>query len=177
MDSEQIGRLLPELYSQARGPGTALAALLDAMVELLSPVEEAVGELPTTISPRRAPERFLPLLARWTGVDEMLASSKGRSGHLLEHLLRHQPGRLRELVARQSAWSRDRTTPHGIRWFLQLVTGLDGFDVHEEPGFRVVVHCPALDGIQRCLVQAVLRAECPAHVSWHLESTTGGSKQ
>src|SRR5512146_2551696 len=106
MRREEIERLLPGVFQRTlsgvgeRGP---LGALLDVMVGLLQPREEAMQRLPSVLNPRVAPEAFVPLLARWLNLD--LPVSTG-------------PGYERELIANAVELSRWRGTSYGLVRFL-----------------------------------------------------------
>ena len=53
--------------ASSSGPseGDPLLALLDVMEALHAPSEDTLAELPALFHPLRAPERFVPFLARW----------------------------------------------------------------------------------------------------------------
>jgi phage tail-like protein len=175
MEADQIVRLLPEIYQQARlrdraaaadGEGSLLDALLDVMTAHHAPVEAALADLDASFDPRRAAEPFVKLLASWMSLAPYLSvqrlgedgtAASGGSGRGLSGTP------LRELTARAAELARLRGTADGLRIFLEVATGLDGFVISERPGgFSATVTAPAaarpLDG----LISLIVAREKPA---------------
>jgi hypothetical protein len=179
MTPARISRLLPAVFRQGLAPGGLLAGLIETMSGLHRPSEQALASLPATCDPRRAPERFVPFIARWVHFEHLCgqggAQGRGRHrGHggapraTVESL-----GHQRELVANAAELAHWRGTRAGLLRFLRLATGLDGFEVEERvPGedgrprpFHLRVVAPAAAQRQRDLVQLVVRMAKPAHVT------------
>src|SRR5688572_27926630 len=116
MRSPDIQRLLPGVFQRTVQPGAPLAALLEVMEALHAPSEAVLAQLEAHFDPRRAPERFVPFLARWVGMDLPVTTGLGR---------------LRELVAAAVEISRWRGTARGLRLFLTTATGRTDFEVEE----------------------------------------------
>jgi phage tail-like protein len=161
MKRNEIARLLPGIFQRTLEEGAPLAALLGVMEGLHAPSEAVLAELPALFHPLRAPERFVPFLARW--VDLGVPVTTG-------------PGRLRELVAASVELSRWRGTARGLRLFLRTATGREDFLVEEQvPGpdgrprpFHLRVLAPAGLEPHRPMVEAIIEREKPAYVTYEL---------
>ena len=161
MKRNEIARLLPGLFQRTLGEGGPLEALLAVMEALHAPSEAALAELPALFHPLRAPERFVPLLARW--VDLELPVTTGL-------------GRMRELVASAVALSRWRGTARGLRLFLETATGCSDFVLEERvPGpegrlrpFHLRVRAPAGLAPHRAMLEAIIEREKPAYLTYEL---------
>lgn len=178
MEADRIARLLPEVYQDARlhgrtagaagdAPGSVLDALLDVMAAHHRPVEAALADLDAYFDPRRAKEPFVELLASWMSLAPYLsvrsrnadaaASGQGGSGRGLSGTP------LRELTARAAELARLRGTADGLRVFLEVATGIDGFAVTERPGgFSATVVAPAAARPMDGLIALIVAREKPA---------------
>ncbi|HEX7038824.1 MAG TPA: phage tail protein [Trueperaceae bacterium] len=163
MTHEEIAALLPEVFRRTLAPGGLLDGLIDAMHGLHEPTERALRELPGYFDPYRTPDAFVPYLATWLDLDRFLAAGSDPfpSG----------TGRLRELVAHAARLSALRGTAAGLALFLELATGLAGFEVREgvdgrgaSRPFSVLVVCPAEAEPLRPLVEGIVASEKPVHV-------------
>jgi len=155
MRSSEIQRLLPGVFQRTLGEGgTPLAAALEAMSALQAPSEAVLQDLDAFFDPRRTPERFVPLLARWMD---------------LEVALNAAPGRLRELIAAAFDLAQWRGTARGLVRFLEIATGVTGFQVEERVRpFHVRVTVPAEAAGLRPLVEQIVEREKPASVTYEL---------
>ena len=129
MDAERLRLLLPEVYQRAAGPGTPLSATLDVMAALHDPVEQVVADFPAIVDPWRTPDRFVPYLARWVGLEGWLDDDGEFDTGV---------GRLRVAVAAAADLQRHRGTVAGLRQALILALG--------DPEVRVQEHVPGPDG-------------------------------
>ena len=158
-----IERLLPAAYQRAVRPGSILAALLDVMEGMHAPSEDRLAAVDELFSPYRAPDAFVPLLARWVALDPAVAGSvpAGSGPPLIP------TGRLRDLVARGAAFARQRGTAAGLRAVVETATGVSGLDVEEPPDrpFHVVVRVPAGARPYLELIRRLVEAEKPAAVT------------
>jgi len=155
MRSSEIQRLLPGVFQRTLGEGgTPLAAALEAMSALQAPSEAVLQDLDAFFDPRRTPERFVPLLARWMD---------------LEVALNAAPGLLRELIAAAFDLAQWRGTARGLVRFLEIATGVTGFQVEERVRpFHVRVTVPAEAAGLRPLVEQIVQREKPASVTYEL---------
>lgn len=173
MRSEQILELLPGAFQSSAWEGSPLLGLLAAMESLHAPSEEVVDRLDAFFDPRRAPPRFAIHLAHWVDLDRIVRTTRpaGRGGTLTV-----PSGRLRELIAAAAGLSQWRGTAHGLRRFLEIATGLDGFEIDEhvtdEQGelkpFHVEIRLPEGAEAQRPLIEVIVAAEKPAYVTAEL---------
>ena len=184
MEADQIARLLPEIYQDARvrvGPdgasqdasGSVLDALLDMMSAQHAPVEAALADLDAFFDPRRAPEPFVKLLASWMSLapylsmqsrSDIAGSGQGGSGRGLSGIP------LRELTARAAELARLRGTAEGLRIFLEVATGIDGFVISERPGgFSATVTAPAAAKPSNGLIALVVAREKPAFTTIEID--------
>ncbi|MGH3491040.1 MAG: phage tail protein [Actinopolymorphaceae bacterium] len=157
-----IDRLLPAAYERAAVQGSVLGALLDVMEQLHAPDEELLARIDDVSAPYRAPDRFVPFLARWVGL-EHLVSTRGMSASSADQV---PVGRLRDLVAVGAELARWRGTPYGLRGFLETATGVSGFVIDEPHPFTFVVRVPASAADQIELVRRIVEAEKPAATTY-----------
>jgi phage tail-like protein len=155
MRSSEIQRLLPGVFQRTLGEGgTPLSAALEVMSALHAPSEAILQDLDAAFDPRRAPGRFVPLLARWMDLEVALGA---------------EPGRLRELIAAAFDLAQWRGTAHGLVRFLEIATGVTGFQVDERVRpFHVRVTVPAAAAGLRSLVEQIVEREKPASVTYEL---------
>lgn len=175
MRQDEIARLLPEVFQRTLEPGSALSAWLAVMEELHAPAEAVLAQLETHFDPRQAPERLLPMLADWVDLTRfMRASAVADAG--VEDLISSGNGRLRELIAAALNLSQLRGTRVGLVRFLEIATGLKGFEIEEnyptaegEPRpFHIVVHAPPASRIHESLIRRIVEQEKPAYVTCDL---------
>jgi phage tail-like protein len=176
MDTTTIAKLLPEVFREAHHPGGVLDALFAVMELCITPSENALSSLDAWFDPRRAPDDFLWMLARWTAlgpyVDDAEFDGEGRRSRTSIDL-----GNLRELVARSATLARIRGTREGLLTTLEIVTGIRGFEVEENPPgengrpqpyfFRV--RAPASAKALEDLVALVVDREKPAFATAKIE--------
>ena len=168
MQRARIERLLPAVVQRTVFPGTPLAAVLSTMEALHARPEAALDDMAATFDPYRAPDRFVPFLARWVDLDRLVVydpagESTIPSGH----------GHLRNLVAVAAELSRWRGTARGLVRMMEVATGLTGFVVDERTTwpdgrprpYHLRVHAPAEASAYRPLVEHLVRSEKPAYVT------------
>jgi phage tail-like protein len=161
MKRNEIARLLPGVFQRTLDESGPLVALLDVMEALHAPSEAALAGLPSLFDPLRAPERFVPFLARWVDLGVPVTTGLGR---------------LRELVAAAVELSRWRGTARGLLLFLRTATGREDFVIEERvPGangrprpFHLRVRAPAELAPHRPMVEAIIEREKPAYVTYEL---------
>ncbi len=173
MRSAEIARLLPWTFRRTLAPGSPLDAVLASMEGLHAPSEGALGTVERYFDPRRAPDNFVPFLARWVDMERVLVGPAeryyGPGG--VDEPLQSGVGRLRELVAAAADLSRWRGTAKGILRFLEVATGVGGFTVEEHvPGrpFFVVFTMPKAAEPFEAMIRRVIELEKPAHVDYEL---------
>jgi phage tail-like protein len=169
MEESRIVKLLPEVYRSARLPGSVLDAVLATMAAYHRPAEAALAELDANFDPRRAQDAFVVMLAGWVALDPYLTAHgwerDGRRGRVAIDL-----GNLRELTTRAAELARLRGTLGSLRAFLELATGLAGFDIEENPPggdgrpqpFHARIRAPAGGASYRDLIALIVAREKPA---------------
>jgi P2-related tail formation protein len=179
MEASRIERLLPEVFRRCVREGTPLAALLSTMEALHAPAEETLREVDAYFNTYRAPERFLPLLARW--VDLYRITEPRRAGapgsEWRPPPLFVEPGNFRELIARAAHLSQWRGTAYGLKLFLETATGHAGFETQEQVTgpdgmprlYHIKVVAPGQAESQRPLIERIIEQEKPAYVTYELE--------
>ena len=163
MRAEEILQLLPSVIRRAADDGSPLWALLGVMEGMHAPSERALAELDETCDPWRAEPRFIAYLARWLNLSELPLSPDS--------------SRLRALIAAAATLHQKRGTRIGLLTFLELATGLKGFEIEEtvqgDDGrvlpFHIRVLAPAEATAHARLIDAVVRLEKPAHVTCEVE--------
>ena len=169
----EIERLLPAVFQRTVRDGEILAALLDVMESLHAPSEEALNHIERFFDPRRAPDAFIPTLARWMDLDRILVGEGGNGVDPLPTGV----GCLRELIATAAELIRWQGTRRGLLLFLETATGLPGFSIDEAVSddegrprpFFLSIRCPAAAAPYRALVDRIVSQEKPAYVSYALD--------
>jgi phage tail-like protein len=120
--ADRAAMLLPEVIRRGAGPGTPLSAILDVMESMHEPAEAALLGLPAMLDPQATRDDFVPFLASWVGLDDVLPDgAEFEAG----------TGRLRQLVATSAARARRRGTLDGLRETLAIATGRNDITVDD----------------------------------------------
>ena len=154
MRRADIAQMLPDVLRRTATSGSPTAALLAVMEELHRPAEEALAALPDVFDPLRTPDRFVPMLAAWVGLDRLSATPAGRL----------DSNRLRLVVAMAAQLGRVRGTESGLRQMLEVATGQSGFELVDVGPFRVRLTVPASSAGSRPLIEQIVEQEKPAHL-------------
>jgi phage tail-like protein len=156
----EIEALLPAVFQAAVPASRPLAALLDVMEQLHARSEAEFAELDRFFDPARAPEAFVPFLARLVHLDLEVTTGLDR---------------LRTLVARAVWLSHWRGTCVGLIEFLETATGVAGFQIDEPAAngpatrpFHIRVTAPAALRDHEDMLQRIIRQEKPAFVTHEL---------
>ena len=184
MRASDIQQFLPEVYRRTVREGGVLSAMLEAMDALHAPAERRLDSFDTALDPRRAEPAFVTYLAGWLDLEGLFDVPQDRpakgtgNGNDLSNAAVFPAGlgRLRELVAAAASLGRRRGTAEGLRQFLEIATGLDGFTLEEQVAgtdghprpFHVRIRCPAAAGHSRTLIDRIIRREKPAYVTYEL---------
>lgn len=173
MKRSELEALLPEVFQRTLLPGSLLGGILDVMEALHDPDEQILAAIEAYFDPNRAPERFVPYLARWVDLERVMGAVPAAD-----------PGaawpaglaQLRALIGAAAELSRWSGTLRGLVRFLELATGVGGFTVDEQvPGpdqrprpFHIAVHVPAGAERYSTLIARIVEAEKPAYVTYDL---------
>ncbi|MDJ0868839.1 MAG: phage tail protein [Myxococcota bacterium] len=179
MRQSEIERLLPGIFQRTLAPGEPLDALLGLMEALHAPIEERFAEIDACFDPRRTPERFVAFLGAWVDLRRVFEipapfQVRRREAPRVGAITR---GSLRELIAAAASLSQWRGTARGLVRFLEIATGLRGFEIGEDVRdasgrrvpFAIVVRAPAGARAQEELIRDIVRMEKPAHVTAEFE--------
>ena len=177
MRSAEIARLLPWVFQRTLAPASPLDALLAAMEGLHAPSDEALSGIDRYFDPRRAPDNFVPFLARWVDLERVLVRPADRyyAAGAGEEPIQSGVGHLRELVASAAFLSRWRGTASGILRFLEVATGIGGFAVDEQVPdrpFFVRITMPKAAEPYEAMVRRIIELEKPAHLDYELTVAT-----
>jgi phage tail-like protein len=138
-----------------------------------------LSDIETTFDPRRTPDAFVPFLAHWVGLERIfderpngMASSSAPYVPMTSGL-----GPLRDLIATATHLSQWRGTKKGLRLFLEMATGIAGFDIDEhvigadgEPRqFHIHIWAPEATRPHRPLIERIIAQEKPAHITYALD--------
>lgn len=156
MNSRRIAHLLPAVMRRTLEFSPPLAAILGVMEAMHAPSEEALRRFHEFVNPYAAPERFVPYVAGWVGLELVLDERGGISAG---------SARLRELVAASSMLAKWRGTARGLLLFLEIATGLQGFEVSEPRPFHFVLTLPPGAAAHRELIERIVSSEKPAYVT------------
>jgi phage tail-like protein len=174
MKQIEIERLLPEVFQRTVRPGNPLFALLAVMEALHVPSEEVLARLEAFFHPYRAPDRFVPFLARWVDLARLLSDDPEDFDDW--PAFPSGLGRLRELIVAAAFLSKWRGTARGLQSFLETATGLRGFEIDEQVfgadgqsiPFHIRVNAPAGGQAYRVLIERIIEMEKPAYVTYEL---------
>jgi phage tail-like protein len=175
MKRSEIEPLLPAVFQRTLYAGSPLGALLDVMEALHAPAEGVLARLETHFDPARAPDRFVPLLARWVDLAWLLAADPGAPAAGRDPDV-GGTARLRELVAAAAYLSQWRGTAHGLLRFLEIATGVPGFGVEEQTRppdgrmrpYHIRVLVPPAAMAHAALIERIVAMEKPAYVTHEL---------
>lgn len=184
MRQGEIERLLPGVFRRTLRSGGPLSTLLEVMELLHRPSEEILEKVQTTFMPYRAPDRFVPYLARWVDLGRFFQGPTSNQPEANESLSRLSigPGNLRELIAAAAYLSQWRGTSRGLLLFLETATGVQGFEIDEQVPdaeglprpFHILVRAPGSTETHRALIERIVDQEKPAYVTYELEFVREG---
>lgn len=175
MKRKEVEGLLPAVFQRAaRHPGGPLSALLQVMADLPQPSEDVLARIETYFDPRRAPDRFVPYLAQWVDLGWLLTEPSAPDGSAAQSLPSGM-GLLRELVAAAAFLAKWRGTKPGLLRFLQVATGLRGFDLVENAmasglprPYHLWIRAPKEAATYRAMLARIIESEKPAYVTYEL---------
>jgi phage tail-like protein len=178
MRSAEIERLLPSVFERTLREQSPLRALVRVMEALHEPSERILANLDATFDPRRAPEVFVPFLARWVDLERLLIEpGDGARARPVRPTISTGLGRLRELIAAAASLSKWRGTRRGLLSFLRAATGANAedFQIRENVDrhgasrlFHIVVYAPAALEAHQALLRRIIDLEKPAYVTSEL---------
>jgi phage tail-like protein len=178
MKQDAIKHLLPGVFQQTLREGNPLAAILEVMEALHTPSEEKLQTLDANFDPRRAPDKFVPFLARWVDLERLfdLPLEEREFHESKPRLLPTGLGRLRELIAAAAYLSQWRGTRKGLMLFLETATGGTGFEIEERVTgpdgrpmpFHFRVRAPQSVVSYRTLIERIIESEKPAYDTFEL---------
>ena len=176
MNREQLEKLLPPIFRRTCAQGSPLAAILEVMAGLLDPVYAVLDQSEIYFSAQHAPLGFVPFLAGWVDL-EVLQEAVFEGRALPASQFPTGAGRLRDLTEQAAHLSRWRGTGKGLQQFLEVATGVKGFEFREQiPDangkpipFHFELTAPASLQPYTALVKAVVELEKPAYVTYELK--------
>ena len=188
MNPHDISGLLPQVFQQTLREGGPLDALLEVMGALHEPVEAVLADLSGFFNPHTAPDGFVPYLACWMDLDRFFPLYCAQTAAYQRSADPISPGmgRLRELIAAAAFLSQWRGTAKGLQRFLEVATGIEGFELLENRDrrgnarpFHLCIVLPEEAAPHRALIERIVEQEKPAYVSYDLEirpTTQGGEE-
>lgn len=178
MELVRIKQLLPGIFRRTIRPGTPMFALLKVMETLHEPSEAVLRRLDAVFDPRRTSANFVPFLAHWVDLHNVLlepgSEQRGDPARLWSTI---DSGRLRELTANAVHLSAWRGTAHGLRMFLETATGETGFEIAEQiigsdgqpKPFHFRIRIPQVLAPQIQMIERIIQSEKPAYVTFETE--------
>lgn len=162
MAEDALLEVLPEVFRVAVQTSPPLRAVASVATQLHAPVVARLDHVDEVVDPLRTPEQMVGYLASWVDLDWLtLPAPRGARSSLAGG-----SAPLRDLVTAAADLSARRGTPGGMREFLRVATGVDGFVVDDVPGaFHLVVTAPAAAGDQIDAVRRIVHTLKPAHVT------------
>jgi phage tail-like protein len=177
MKQSEIAHLLPGIFQRTQRPGSPLYALLTVMETLHAPSEQVLAHLDSYFDPYRAPDNFVPFLAGWVDLEQLLIESPGERAMTAAAPLPSGMGRLRDLVSTAAYLSKWRGTGKGLLRFLETATGVKGFAIEEQVPdgngqarpFHIRIWAPKETAPYRAMLEKIVEIEKPAYVTCDLE--------
>ena len=175
MKRSEVERLLPAVFQRAADrPDGPLNSLLQVMADLPQPSEDVLARIETYFDPRRAPDRFVPYLAQWVDLGWLLTEPAATDASA-PRSLPSGLGLLRELIAAAAYLAKWRGTKRGLLRFLQIATGLKGFDLaenvaanHQPRPYHLWVRAPKEAATYQAMLVRIIESEKPAYVTYEL---------
>ena len=172
MKATQIKRLLPGVFQTAAEGATPLATILKIMEGMHAPTEAILNRLEAYFDPHRTPDAFVPYLASWVDLENLLDQHGSTDASFSTGV-----GRLRELTAAAVLLSKWRGTRKGLSLFLETATGLTDFTINEMVAdsrgemipFHMHILAPAAATAHRAVIERIVDLEKPAYVTYDLE--------
>ena len=172
MKRSEILTLLPEIFQRTAHEGNLLTMLLDVMEQMHAPDEAVLATLDRYFDPYRAPDAFVPFLATWVELGELLREVPEGVVPEVREPFPGGIGRLRSLIATAAYLSQWRGTRQALLRFLETATGATGFLIDEElRPYHLVITAPATTKQYALLLQKIIELEKPAYVTYELVFT------
>jgi hypothetical protein len=168
VEAQRILEMLPGVFQAPAAlgqPQGVMAGLLGAMEALHERPETVVGDLPAWFALERAPDEALAYLATWLDLGWLVGWEDEDSDGLA------LPGgapALRLLLMTASELSARQGTAEAMRTFLDVATGVPGFEVEDVGGFTIRVTVPAAAVPFEGTVRRIVEQTKPAHVSYQV---------
>jgi phage tail-like protein len=161
MTRAEIAQLLPLVIQRSVDRSPPLAALLGVMESMHEPSLAVLATFDAVLNPFTTPDRFVPVLASWLGLEPILElRSDGSAG------ISSGTGRLRELAAASARLGKWRGTAKGLLEILAVATGVSGFTIDEaRQPFHFDLHVPAAAAVHGDLIDRIVAMEKPAYVT------------
>ena len=179
MKQSEIAQLLPGIFQRTLHAGGPLSAVLGVMEALHAPSEAVLDRVHAVFDPYETPDPFVPFLAGWLDLEQLLVQSAGQQTVRNASPLASGLGRLRELIVAAAYLSQWRGTAQGLLRFLETATGYRGFEIDERvpgPGgqprpFHLHIRAPGETLPYQVLIRRIIELEKPAYVTYELEFT------
>ena len=183
MTTDEIIKLLPQVMQRSATdwdkslPPNPMMAIIQVMCDMLHPVDAGLSAFEFYLDPRRAPEAFVPMLARWVDLDRLFEPQQGDTRLQPRNVFSSGLGRLRELIACATDLSKERGTKEGLIRFLKIATGCVDFTIEEKvfgrdklqlPFHIRVIGPPEAQPFDR-LIRRIIDSERPAFVTYEIE--------
>ncbi len=181
MKQNEIEILLPSVFQRTVHTGSPLDALLSVMEALHAHPEIVLENLDAYFDPYRCPDAFVPYLASWVDLERYLPNLLQNKATLNDVIFPSGLGRLRELILSAVFLSKWRGTTRGLKAFLEIATGVQGFAIDEQVfdangtplPFQVRVRAPAAAQLYDALIQRIIELEKPAYVTCKVQYEPG----
>lgn len=168
-----IQSLLPQIMQQTVTAGTPIETILSVMASFVTPLEDWMRSLDALYDAERTEPRFVLFLAQCVNIAWVRDAGISLNN-------------LRRLIANSRELSLFRGTAEGLRRFLELATGVTGFEIrdHGRQGnqagsrsrpFHLDVLYPPQAGSQLSVIRRIVDHEKPAYMTFdaqELEITT-----
>ncbi|MCF8111194.1 MAG: hypothetical protein K9J85_06860 [Desulfobacteraceae bacterium] len=173
MKHEEIKKILPSMFREAVSAQSPLDSIVGVMETLHRNTEVMLEEIDAVFDPIRTNKDFVWYLAGWVDLDWIYKQSESDTGCLKAALNTEDFRKLISLAWYLSKW---RGTAEGLKLFLETATGVDGFEIKENPEgdnggimpFHIEITVPEAASGKRHLVERIIENEKPAYVTYNM---------
>ncbi|MFW6052992.1 MAG: phage tail protein [Desulfosalsimonas sp.] len=171
MKHEEIKKILPGMFREAVSTQNPLDAIVGVMETLHHNTEAMLEEIDSVFDPIRTNKDFVWYLAGWVDLDWIYSQDGKNTGSLKSAI---QIENFRNLISLAWYLSKWRGTATGLKLFLETATGVEGFEINENPEddkggimpFHIEITVPEAAEQKRHLVKRIIENEKPAYVTY-----------
>lgn len=165
MKQKDIKRILPGIFQQTVKDGSPISSFLNVMEYLHADPEKILDNLDSIFDPLRTKDEFVSFLAYWVDLDWIIKTGNSEQSIKISNL--------RQLISHAWYLSKWRGTAKGLLMFLEIATGIKGFEINEQVKnssqeiipFHIRIMIPKEAEIMLHTIEKIIEREKPAYVT------------